>query len=155
MIIRRQAVAPVVQMVLLNLRTAIDETGHEVNIDIDPELMAAFDDRALEQILSNYVENAIKYASVDTSIKISIRAFQVNTYVRIEVEDNGVGIPKKYLSRVFERFFRVDKGRSREAGGSGLGLSIVRHLAEAMNGAVGVDRAKPSGAIFWCLLPVE
>ena len=104
---------------------------------------------------SNYVENAIKYASVDTPIQISIRAFQVNTHVRIEVEDNGVGIPKKYLSHVFERFFRVDKGRSREAGGSGLGLSIVRHLAEAMNGAVGVENAKPSGAIFWCLLPTE
>ena len=138
----------------MNLRTAIDETGHQVNIDIDLELKAAFDDRALEQILSNYVENAIKYASVDTPIQTSIRVFQVNTHVRIEVEDNGVGIPKSICLVYFERFFRVDKGRSRE-GGSGLGLSIVRHLAEAMNGAVGVENAKPSGAIFWCLLPTE
>ena len=153
MIIRKQPIAAVVHMVLLNLRTAIDEAGHQVICEIDPDLTAAFDDRALEQILSNYVENSIKYAALDMPIQIQIRAFPVGENVRVEVEDNGVGIPKKYLSRVFERFFRVDKGRSREAGGSGLGLSIVRHLAEAMNGAVGVENAKPSGALFWCILP--
>ena len=155
MIIRRQPVEPVVNSVLLNLRTPLDETGHQVHVDIDSDLKAAFDDRALEQILSNYVENAIKYASIDAPIQINIRAVQIDTHVRIEVQDTGVGIPKKYLSRVFERFFRVDKGRSREAGGSGLGLSIVRHLAEAMNGSVGVQNAKPTGAVFWCVLPMK
>jgi two-component system phosphate regulon sensor histidine kinase PhoR len=152
MIIRNQEIRPIVEQVLLNLRTAIDEAGYEVLYDVEESLTAAFDDRALEQILSNYVENAIKYAASEEAISISVRAFSESETVCIEVADNGIGIPSKYRRRVFERFYRVDKGRSREAGGSGLGLSIVKHLAEAMNGSVGVKKAKPNGSVFWCRL---
>jgi two-component system phosphate regulon sensor histidine kinase PhoR len=72
--------------------------------------------------------------------------------VRIEVEDNGPGIEPRHRARIFERFYRVDKGRSREVGGTGLGLAIVKHLAEAMDGSVGVSPATPHGSIFWVLL---
>ena len=73
--------------------------------------------------------------------------------VRIEVADDGPGIAPVHRDRIFERFYRVDPGRSRDQGGTGLGLSIVKHLAESMGGSVGVDGNRPTGSVFWCLLP--
>ena len=72
----------------------------------------------------------------------------------LEVEDDGLGIPQKHQSRLFERFYRVDKGRARDEGGTGLGLAIVRHLVEAMGGEVGVRNAQPQGAVFWMRFPL-
>jgi two-component system phosphate regulon sensor histidine kinase PhoR len=71
------------------------------------------------------------------------------------VEDNGPGIDAQHRERIFERFYRVDPGRSREMGGTGLGLSIVRHLVESMGGSVGVEPATPTGARFWFTLPAQ
>jgi two-component system phosphate regulon sensor histidine kinase PhoR len=73
--------------------------------------------------------------------------------VRLEVADEGPGIEVQHRARVFERFYRVDPGRSRNMGGTGLGLAIVKHLAEAMGGDVGVDPREPHGAVFWLRLP--
>ena len=73
--------------------------------------------------------------------------------VRIEVADDGPGLAPVHRDRVFERFYRVDPGRSRDQGGTGLGLSIVKHLVESMGGTVGVDANQPTGSVFWCALP--
>ena len=73
--------------------------------------------------------------------------------VRIEVEDFGAGIANEHLDRIFERFYRVDRSRSRELGGTGLGLAIVKHLVEAMEGSVGVVANEPRGSRFWVSLP--
>jgi two-component system phosphate regulon sensor histidine kinase PhoR len=69
------------------------------------------------------------------------------------VEDNGIGVPPEHRARVFERFYRVDKARSREMGGTGLGLSIVRHIVELHGGSVGVEGAAGGGSVFWFMLP--
>ena len=83
---------------------------------------------------------------------IVIRTRLQEEHLLIEVEDNGQGISLKHQKRLFERFYRVDKGRSRDEGGTGLGLAIVRHLVEAMGGEVGVRSVKPHGSIFWVRL---
>jgi two-component system phosphate regulon sensor histidine kinase PhoR len=73
--------------------------------------------------------------------------------VRIEIADDGTGIAAHHRERIFERFYRVDPGRSRDVGGTGLGLSIVKHLVESMGGTVGVDGNDPTGSVFWIELP--
>lgn len=118
------------------------------------------DRRALEQVLVNLVENAVKYCP-DSRVVISARpvsagaatsALKQNAIV-IAVSDNGPGIEPRHLERIFERFYRVDAGRSRELGGTGLGLSIVKHLAEAMGGAVTVASKVGEGTTFSVELP--
>lgn len=109
------------------------------------------DPRSLEQICVNLVDNAIKYTPANGKIQISVtdRAEQV----QIEVANTGPGIPEKHLSRVFERFYRVDAGRSRELGGTGLGLSIVKHLVANLGGEVSVQSVENDWTRFCVLLP--
>lgn len=125
-----------------------------VSVDVDAGLAVLTDEAALFQVLVNYLENAIKYTPNESKIEIVARPRKKKKKkVRIEVRDNGPGIPDAYRNRVFERFFRVDPGRSREMGGTGLGLSIVKHLVEAMGGRVGVAKVEPTGSSFWLDLP--
>ena len=104
------------------------------------------DRRALEHILGNLVDNALKYCPSGASI--GVRAAVENGRVRVTVNDSGPGIPQEHLPRLFERFYRVDAGRSRDLGGTGLGLSIVKHLVEAMDGAVAVTSKVGAGSTF-------
>jgi two-component system phosphate regulon sensor histidine kinase PhoR len=110
------------------------------------------DRRAVEQILANLVDNAIKYSP---RARVTISAAQVDGEVLISVADTGPGIGEKHLPRLFERFYRVDRGRSREVGGTGLGLSIVKHLAEAMKGRVSVESQVGRGSMFTVHLPLS
>ncbi len=105
----------------------------------------------LSQVLINLLDNAAKYNSEGGSIKISASAGEES--VKISVEDTGPGIPAAHLARVFERFYRVDKARSREIGGTGLGLSIVKHLVELHGGSVGVESSEGRGSSFWFTIP--
>lgn len=100
----------------------------------------------LEQVLLNLVDNAIKYTPSGGTIQV--RVFRRNDRVVVEVEDDGPGIPSAQLDRIFERFYRVDKGRSREQGGMGLGLSIVKHLVQRMGGEVSVESRVGHGTLF-------
>jgi two-component system phosphate regulon sensor histidine kinase PhoR len=104
------------------------------------------DPRALEHVLSNLVDNAVKYCPSGTRIVVSAAADDAR--VRLVVADTGPGIPAEHLPRVFERFYRVDAGRSRELGGTGLGLSIVKHMVETMRGKVAVESAVGKGSTF-------
>jgi two-component system phosphate regulon sensor histidine kinase PhoR len=119
--------------------------------DVQPGLRAHADEKALEQVLTNLLDNAIKYTPEGGHI--SVNASGSNNTIRIEVSDDGPGIEKKHHARIFERFYRVDTGRSREMGGTGLGLSIVKNLTEAMGGQVGLETAAPHGSVFWFTLP--
>jgi two-component system phosphate regulon sensor histidine kinase PhoR len=104
------------------------------------------DRKALEHVLSNLLDNAVKYAGVGKRVVLSAR--QQEEGVEFSVADDGAGIEPKHLPRLFERFYRVDAGRSRELGGTGLGLSIVKHLVEAMDGMVSVESRVGAGSTF-------
>lgn len=119
--------------------------------DAPPGVPAAADPDALRQVLDNLVDNAIKYTP--NGGRITVRWSAAAEAVAVEVEDTGVGIPAEHLGRVFERFYRVDKARSREVGGTGLGLSIVKRLVQAMRGAVQVASTEGKGTTFRLTLP--
>jgi two-component system phosphate regulon sensor histidine kinase PhoR len=110
------------------------------------------DQRALEQVITNLVDNGIKYCPPGSRVVVKARP-DGEALLRLTVEDSGPGIPERDLPRIFERFYRVDPGRSREMGGTGLGLSIVKHLVEAMGGEVGVESRVGVGSSFWFTLP--
>ncbi len=143
-------IAPIVQRIVDSVEQIAAEKQLKIHCDISADLCALADDHALEHVLLNLVDNAVKYTPSGGQIKV--RAILDGERVRIEVEDNGPGIEARHRDRIFERFYRVDKGRSREVGGTGLGLAIVKHLAEAMEGSVGVSAADPHGSIFWVKL---
>ncbi len=109
-----------------------------------PRLFA--DRRALEHVLTNLVDNAVKYGGERS--QILLRAEIEGDELRLMVEDHGPGIEERHLPRIFERFYRIDAGRSRDQGGTGLGLSIVKHLAEAMGGGVSVESKPGTGTTF-------
>ncbi|MDD5209961.1 MAG: ATP-binding protein [Elusimicrobiales bacterium] len=114
-------------------------------------LSVSADRDKLSQVLINLLDNAAKYDREGGRIEIS--AAPQEAFVKVSVRDTGPGIPAEHLPRIFERFYRVDKARSRELGGTGLGLSIVKHLVELHGGAVGVESAEGRGSAFWFTLP--
>jgi two-component system phosphate regulon sensor histidine kinase PhoR len=109
------------------------------------------DRRALEHVLGNLIDNALKYCPEGAQVRVG--ASRDNGFVRLSVCDNGPGIAPRHLERLFERFYRVDAGRSRELGGTGLGLAIVKHLVEAMGGTVAVQSRVGAGSTFSFTLP--
>jgi len=116
-----------------------------------PSVTVVADDEGLRTILSNLVDNGLKYTSAGG--QVILRAPNDESTVTIEVEDTGIGIAEKEQARIFERFYRVDKARSRELGGTGLGLSIVKHLAHAFGGNVSVESQPGRGSTFRVQLP--
>ena len=104
----------------------------------------------IEQALVNLIDNAIKYS--DPSSTVEIKVEQMDGFIRIAVVDTGQGIEKQHLTRLFERFYRIDQGRSRQIGGTGLGLSIVKHIAQVHGGRVEVASIPGSGTTFSLLL---
>ncbi len=105
----------------------------------------------LEQAVVNLVDNAIKYSPSGSRVEVAATADLAEVFIR--VKDNGPGIPKEHLSRIFERFYRVDKSRSRDAGGTGLGLAIVKHIVVAHHGSVSVDSELGKGTTFSIRVP--
>jgi two-component system phosphate regulon sensor histidine kinase PhoR len=112
----------------------------------DKPLMVKADKKRIIEVLTNLVVNGLKYGKKNGFVKVGFYDF--DDKIMIEVTDNGIGIDKKDLSRVFERFFRVDKSRSREQGGTGLGLSIVKHIIEAHNQTINVQSVLNEGTTF-------
>ncbi len=142
---------PFTQHVIGLFRERAEKKGISLLLDIPAELSLFADKRALEQIQTNLIDNAVKYCPDGSSVTVRGRIDGDDTLVIIE--DTGSGIDAHHLPRLFERFYRVDAGRSREVGGTGLGLAIVKHLAEAMGGAISVTSAVGKGTAFTVRLP--
>lgn len=119
---------------------------------LSPGLLARADADRLQQVLFNLVENAIKYGTQEGRVSIGGKNVPENK-VELWVRDDGPGIPAEAKERIFERFYRVDRARSRETGGTGLGLSIVKHIVQAHGGEVWVKSEVGAGTTFFFTLP--
>jgi two-component system phosphate regulon sensor histidine kinase PhoR len=115
-------------------------------INDDSRLYVSADKEKIRQVLTNLIENSIKYGKENGRTKVSF--YDMDEIILIEVSDNGIGIETAHISRLFERFYRVDKSRSRNIGGSGLGLSIVKHIIESHNQTINVRSAPGVGSTF-------
>jgi two-component system phosphate regulon sensor histidine kinase PhoR len=135
-------------------RERADKRKIALRLDAQKGIEVDGDRRALEQVLTNLVDNAVKYCPEGSSVVLRAEASEGPVPgLRLRVEDDGSGIADKHLPRLFERFYRVDAGRSREMGGTGLGLSIVKHLVEAMGGTIDVVSAVGKGTTFDMKIP--
>lgn len=132
-------------------RAKAEKKAIQVDILCPPGLQANVDPPLLEQAVVNLLDNAIQYSEAGSNV--GIHAVEANAEIRISVSDHGVGIEKKHLSRLFERFYRVDKARSRQLGGTGLGLAIVKHIVQAHGGRLSVESAPGKGSTFTIHLP--
>jgi two-component system phosphate regulon sensor histidine kinase PhoR len=125
----------------------------EIHIDLDckKDVTAVFDPTLIEQAVVNLLDNALKYSEPQSTVLLKL--YQHNSDLIISVQDHGIGIAQKHLPRLFERFYRVDKARSRNMGGTGLGLAIVKHIAQAHDGYVEVESELREGSRFSIHLP--
>lgn len=122
-----------------------EEKGIEVKLDIEPGISVNADQFLLEQMLLNLLDNAVKYTE---SGEVILRSETNGEAVIIQISDTGVGIPSEHMPRIFERFYRVDKARSRKLGGTGLGLSIVKHIVQLHGGEIDVESKSGVGTTF-------
>ena len=142
---------PLVEKIFTDLKPPAENKNVELISEL-PELTATADVNRLEQVLANLVDNAIKYGRAQGRVTVGGKKLD-DGKLEIFVQDDGPGIPAEALDRVFERFYRVDKARSRDQGGTGLGLSIVKHIVQAHGGEVWVQSEPGKGATFFFTLP--
>jgi two-component system phosphate regulon sensor histidine kinase PhoR len=136
-----------VSQVMALFHERASKRGQVLELEIADELPSVrADRRALDHVLTNLIDNAVKYSGAQSVIRVT--ASVLSGRVRVAVEDTGPGISEEHLPRLFERFYRIDNGRSRDQGGTGLGLSIVRHLVEAMGSQVSVESTLGVGTRF-------
>ncbi len=146
-----KSISDIFQSAVQICRSKAEEKNIAINLTCEESLNALIDPTLLEQAVVNLLDNAIKYSEPASAIHLT--ANLDDSEVRIMVEDQGIGIAKKHLSRLFERFYRVDKARSRKLGGTGLGLAIVKHIAQAHGGQVTVKSTAGKGSTFTIHLP--
>ena len=126
--------------------------GHKLTMSVDSSLPDFYGDRErIEQVFINLLSNAVKYTPDGGKIDFSAENFE--NYIKITVKDNGIGIAEKDMPRMFERFYRVDKARSRESGGTGLGLSIAREIIRHYGGDIKLESKYGSGTSVSVILP--
>ncbi len=142
-----------VSKTLTLLESEAASKGIQLKRNIEEGLFVEADEDRLRQIMMNLLSNGINYTPEGGRVSISISSIDED-HIRIEISDSGIGIPKKDLPRIFERFYRVDKARSRSSGGTGLGLSIVKHLVELHKGTITVSSTVGVGTTFTLELPV-
>lgn len=160
--------------VILGFKSQSEKMGIEIKNELPMGIAINADKNRIEQVFTNLINNAIKFNKEKGFIRIYSQEVGpvrgrtlevpdgclrqpasngVNGKIKVFVEDSGIGIPEKDIPRIFERFYRVDKARSRELGGTGLGLSIVKHIIELHNGNIGVESTEGFGSKFWFILP--
>jgi two-component system phosphate regulon sensor histidine kinase PhoR len=144
----------IIETVVPKLAKSVNGKNINLDIHIADSAKTIFCDRnKIAQVLFNLIENAVKYTRPGGTI--TIRVLEEKGFIRVDVSDTGIGIPAEHLSRIFERFYRVDKARSRELGGTGLGLAIVKHIVQSHSGEVWVKSAPGKGSVFSFTLPIK
>lgn len=144
---------PILESALQSCSSIAKSRQVDVKLFCSEELVAKVNGTLLEQAVINLVDNAIKYS--ESRKIVTVESWQEGEHVMIKVQDRGQGISKEHLSRLFERFYRVDAARSRAIGGTGLGLAIVKHIAQAHDGEVTVHSTPGEGSVFTISLPVS
>jgi two-component system phosphate regulon sensor histidine kinase PhoR len=149
--IKPTSICQIFQQVKLEMSGKALKKDINLSFDCDENLIATVNGNLLEQAIANLVDNAIKYTNKNG--KIDVTADLSGQDLIIRVSDNGIGISNEHIPRLFERFYRIDKARSRKDGGTGLGLAIVKHIAGAHNGKIEVDSTPGVGSIFTIVIP--
>ncbi|MFR3484112.1 MAG: sensor histidine kinase, partial [Clostridia bacterium] len=136
--------------VLEVLDSKISQKNLDIFLEVQQDVKVRCEPDKMKQLLMNLVDNAVKYTEEGS---ITIRAWKAQGNSMIQVQDTGIGIAKEHLERIFERFYRVDKGRSRKMGGTGLGLSIAKHVVERYGGELQVSSEVGKGSSFTARFP--
>lgn len=144
-------VSEIIKTAVENLSHKAEIKGIRLNLVCDEGLIFPLNSNLIEQAIINLIDNSIKYCANNSEINVSAVIFE--KALNITVADNGIGIPKEDIPRLFERFYRVDKARTREEGGTGLGLSIVKHICFVHNGTVEVESEVNKGSKFTIKIP--
>ncbi len=139
--------------VFSDFKERFSEKKIELEIDTIEDAVVSMESQSLQCILTNLLENALKYTEPNGIVSISCRLSADEA--RITVKDTGIGIPAEDLNKIYDRFYRVDKSRSRSSGGAGLGLSIVKAMAERDGGSVTVNSILGTGSQFTVTLPID
>lgn len=145
--------AALIEDIMPMIKQKAEECQIDFIVDVDEELVFTGDIKKLKQVLINLLANAISYTPQRGSVTLKIH--EKDEMVRIQVIDTGIGIEERLLPRIFERFYRVDKDRSRDTGGTGLGLAIVKHIVEVHGGTISVESKINKGSTFTVYLPKE
>ncbi|MEE8574120.1 MAG: ATP-binding protein [Thermodesulfobacteriota bacterium] len=146
-------ITDLISSTLLGFKKSAADKGISLSGDTPEELPKVEGDRdRLEQVVVNLLDNAIKYTPSGGSVSVAVAAGEDE--VRVDVKDTGIGIPARDIARIFERFYRVDKARSRELGGTGLGLAIVKHIIQGHSGRVWVESEPGIGSTFSFTIPL-
>jgi two-component system phosphate regulon sensor histidine kinase PhoR len=149
----KTSIKHVLDLVVAMSMIKAEEKNITIELDCQESIEAKINTVLLEQAVLNLVDNAIKYS--ETSSKVQIKAYRTNKMIVISVRDYGCGISRIHQNRIFERFYVVDKSRSRKLGGTGLGLAIVKHIAEVHGGKVTLESTPGIGSTFFLHLPAD
>lgn len=144
-------IKPIIKNAVQTCSNKADSRNIELRVNVGQDLEGEINSQLLEQALINLIDNSIKYSAEQTAVDISAK--RLNGSILIEVADEGIGIPPEHVNRIFERFYCVDKSRSRSMGGTGLGLAIVKHIAIAHHGRVEVESESGQGSRFRIIIP--
>lgn len=150
--LEKHSMTALIQTAVQNCSSNIKKKNMSVSIEYFEEITAMVDPILMEQAIINLLDNAIKYSPEGKPITITVT--KQGPYIEMRIQDNGNGIKKEHLTKIFNRFYRVDRGRSRNEGGTGLGLAIVKHIIQYHNGKIDVTSKKGSGSCFKISLPV-
>jgi signal transduction histidine kinase len=148
-----RAVVDVADVVVDAWDLTVEAKQENRRFSLDGEASVLGDRDGLVQIFRNLLENAVRHTEDGGHIKVSVKATDEGHTTRLEVKDDGEGIPARALPRIFERFYRADSSRARDFGGTGLGLAIVKHLVSAMGGEVGATSSLGKGTTIWFTVP--
>ena len=148
--LKNQLLIPIIESAIENNRSLANQNANKIQLNIQPEIKIKADAALFSEAISNLLHNAIKYGESDEPIVVKSNK---KSGVEISIENRGIVIPQKYRERIFQRFFTVDKSRSREKGGTGLGLSIVKHIVLVHGGTIRYDADNKKTNRFIISLP--